>query len=172
MDDAEPLLVVDAVVKQLDDMQFINKFSLKFNCRWSFGDFATHLDKAPADGKPWVDVVPPVKPTSELDGRYWYKHGVPVRIGVRAKLKDVTADWSEAIDPTKVAQYVKLLYELKRYFDPSTDNPCGLVLENHMPGVGVIHGCTIIKMWDPALLTDAKVYCGIIEVPFALRVKT
>lgn len=168
---AEPVQVADAVAKLLTRLQAADSFSMRFNVRWSFGDFAMHLDKAPPDGLPWVDVVPPVKPTSELDGRYFYKHGVPVRVGVRAKMVGVTLDWSEAMDPAKIAPYCQLLYELKRYFDPSTNNPRGLVLEDYLPGTCVIRGCTIIKMWDPELLSEAKVYCGIIEVPFALKVQ-
>lgn len=168
--DCPPIDIAIAVAKLLTRLQQASTFSMTFSARWSFGDFAEHLDKAP-DSTPWVDVVPPVKPTSELDGRYWYKHGVPVRVGVRAKLKNVTLDWSEAMDPEAIKRYVNLLYEIKGYFDPSTVNPRGLVLEDYIPGTAVTRGCTVVKAWDPELLTGAKVYCGILEVPFALKVQ-
>ena len=168
--DCPPIDVAIAVSTLLNRLQQSDTFAMRFNVRWSFGDFASHLDKAP-DSTPWVDVVPPVKPTSELDGRYWYKHGVGVRVGVRVKLKDVTVDWSEAFDPEAIKPYVNLLYQIKGYFDPSTTNPRGLVLEDYVPGACVTRGCTVVKAWDPDLLTGAKLYCGIIEVPFALKVQ-
>ena len=164
-----PIDIAIAAAAVLNRLQPFGVFSLPFTSRWSFGDFSEKLERAP-NNLPWVDVVPPVKPTSELDGRYWYKHGVPIRIGVRVKLKGVTVDWSEAVDPEAIAQYVKLLYEIKDYFDPSSVNPQGRSLKDDIPGAVMQGGCRIIKAWDPELLADAKVYCGIIEVPFALKV--
>lgn len=170
MSDCPPIAVAIAVAELLQVQQLADKFAMRFNVRWSFADWATHLEKTP-NSLPWVDVVPPVKPDSDLDGRYWYKHGVPIRLGVRAKLDKVTLDWSEAMDPEAIKVYVNLLYQLKDYFDPSAvDNPRGAVLESYCPGAVVTSGCKVIKAWDPDLLTSAKVYCGIIEVPFALKV--
>jgi len=169
MADCPPISIAIAVSKLLTQLQAADEFSVRFPCRWSFADFSTKLERAP-NNAPWVDVVPPVKATSDLDGRYWYSHGIPIRIGVRVKLKDVAVDWSEAIDPEILKKYVNLLYEIKDYFDPSIVNPRGIVLESFSPGAAVQGACKIIKVWDPELLAESKVYEGILEVPFKLKV--
>ncbi len=67
--------------------------------------------------------------------------------------------------------YVNLLYELFDHFAAGSDKPTGLTL-SAVPGAVLGErrgmGLKIVKAWDPDLLSQARVYEGILEVPFRL----